>query len=118
MKTFKWTMGKIPLCQNHQSEREKVFNRFLDLFEINETIKDTDINIQLKPGHYSIKQKARPVPQHVQEDVEHDVEKPIRTGHLEKRNDVYEDCFVSPVMITLRSNKSLKNCTRLTKTKC
>ena len=62
MKKFKLTNGKIQLADNNQSERAKVFNKFPDLFENNETIKDTEINIQLKPGHYPEKQKARPVP--------------------------------------------------------
>ena len=62
MKKFKLTISKIQLTDNNQSEREKVFNEFQDLFENNETIKDTEINIQLKPGHYPVKQKARPIP--------------------------------------------------------
>ena len=70
MKTFKLTIGKMQLVENNQSEREKICGKFQDLFENNETIKDTEINIQLKPGHLPIKQKARPVPLHLQEDVE------------------------------------------------
>ena len=62
MKKFKLTIGKIQLAKTNQSEREKVFNKFTDLFENNETIKDTEINIQLKPGPYPVNQKARPVP--------------------------------------------------------
>ena len=88
MKRHKLTIGKIQLTKNNQSERKKVFDRFPDLFENNKTIKDTEINIQLKPGHYPIKQKARPVSLHLQEDVGRELEKLIRTGHLEKINDV------------------------------
>ena len=62
MKIFKLTIGKIQLAENNQLEREKVFNRFPDVIENKETIDDTEINIQLKPGQYPIKQKARPVP--------------------------------------------------------
>ena len=78
------------------------------MFENNETIKDTEIKIQLKPGHHLVKQKARPVPLHLQEDVGKELEKLIRTGHLEKINDVDEDCFVSPVVITIKGDKSVK----------
>ena len=108
MKKFKLTISKIQLAENNQSEREKVFNNFPDLFEKNETIKDTEINIQLKPGHYPVKQKARPIPLHLQEDVGRELEKVIKSGHLEKINDVDEDCFVSPVVITVKSDKSVK----------
>ena len=57
MKKFKLTIGKLQLAENDQSEREKVSTKFPDLFEINETIKDTEINMQLKPGHFPVKQK-------------------------------------------------------------
>ena len=108
MKKFKLTIGKIQLAENNQSEREKVFTKFPDLFENNETIKDTERKIQLKPGHQLIKQKARPVPLHLQIDVERELERLIKSGHLEKVNNVDEDCFVSPVVITVKSDKSVK----------
>ena len=84
-------------------------NKLPDLFENNQTIKDNEINIQLKPGHYPVKQKARPIPLHLQEDVERELEKQIKTGHLEKVIKVdEEDCFVSPVVITVKNDKSVK----------
>ena len=93
MRTFKLTIGKIQLAENNRSEKKRVFANFRDLFENNETIKDTEIKIQLKPGHYPIKQKAGPVPLHLQENVGKELEKVIRTRHQEKINDVDEDCF-------------------------
>ena len=108
MKQFKLTIGKIQLVEDNQSEREKVFNKFTDLFENNETIKDTEINIHLKPGHYPVKQKARPVPLHLQADVGRELEKLMKTGYLEKINDVNEDCFVSQVVTTVKSDTSVK----------
>ena len=84
MKKFKLTLGRIQFAKNNQSEREKMFNRFPDLFEKHEAMKDTGMNIQLKAGHYPFKQKTRPVPLHLQEDVGRDLKKVIKTGHLEK----------------------------------
>ena len=46
MRKFKLTISKIQLAKNNQSEREKVFNKCPDLLEKNETIKDTEINIE------------------------------------------------------------------------
>ena len=108
MKTFKLIIGRIQLAKNNQSEREKIFNKFPDLFENNKTKKDTEVKIQLKPGHYPVKQKARQVPLHLQKDVERELERLIKSGHLEKVNNVDEDCFVSPVVITVKSDKSVK----------
>ena len=108
MKKFRLTIGRIQLAEYNQSERKKVFNKFPDLFEKNETRKGTEINIQLKPGHYPLKQKARPVPLHLQEDVGGELKKLIKSGHLEEINDVDEDCFVSPLVITVKSDKLVK----------
>ena len=108
IKIFKLTIGKVQLAKNNQSERGKVFSRFSDLFENNKTKEGTDMNIKLELEHYPTKQKARLTPLHLQEDVGRDLEKLIRTGHQEKLNDVDENCFVSPVVITVKSDKSLK----------
>ena len=69
MRTFELTIGKIQTTEKNQSEKERIFKKLPDLFENNETMKDTEINIQLKPGHYPVKQKVRPIPLHLQEDV-------------------------------------------------
>ena len=108
MKKFKLTIGRIQLTGTNQSEKEKVINKFLDLFENNLTIKDTEINIQLKPGHCPVKQKARPIPLHLQEDVGRELEKLKKARHLERVSNLDEDCFVSPVVITVKNDKSVK----------
>ena len=108
MKKLKLAIGRIQLTETNQSEKEKVINKFPDLFENNRTIRDTEINIQLKPAHYPVKQKTRPIPLHLQEDVRRELEKLIKARHLEKVNNVDEDCFVSPVVITVKNDKSVK----------
>ena len=109
MKKFKLTIGNIRTEENnHQSEKKRVIEKFPDLFKNNTTIKDTEINYQLKPGHYPVKQKARPIPLHLQEDVGKELERLIKTGQLEKVKHVDEDCFVSPVVITVKNDKSVK----------
>ena len=108
LKKFKPTIGNIRLDENNQSEKRRIIEKFPDLFQNNTTIKDTEINIQLKLGHYPVKQKARPIPLHLQEAVGKEIEKLMKSGHLEKVNYVDEDCFVSPVVITVKSDKSVK----------
>ena len=43
MKKFKLTIRRIQFAENNQSEQEKIFNKIPDLFENNDTIKDTEI---------------------------------------------------------------------------
>ena len=78
MKRFKVTIGRIQLALINQSETDRIINKFPGLFENNRTIKETKINRQLKPGHYPVKQKARPIPLHLREDVEKELEKLIK----------------------------------------
>ena len=108
MKKFNLTIRNIRTDENSQSEKKRVIEKFPDLFKNNTTIKDTEINLQLKPGHYPVKQKARPIPLHLQKEVGKELEKLIKTGHLEKVKHVDEDCFVSPVVITIKNDKSVK----------
>ena len=107
MKKFKITIGRIQLTEPNQSEKEKVIKKFPDLFGNNRTIKDTEMNIQLKTEHHPVKQKARPIPLNLQ-DVGRELEKLIKARHLEEINNVDEDCFVSPVVITVKNDKSVK----------
>ena len=55
-----------------------------------------------------MKQKARPIPLHLQEEVGKELEKLRKTGHLEKVKHVDEDCFLSPVVFTVKNDKSVK----------
>ena len=108
LKKFRITIGSLRLAENNQSETEKIFQQYHALFETNKTIKDTEIKIQLKPGHIPTKQKARPIPLHLQNEVEKEINRLITEGHLEKIQNVDEDCFVSPVVITVKKDKKVK----------
>ena len=46
------------------------------------------------------------MPRHLQEAVRKELEKVTKPGHLEMRKQVDEDCFVSPVVITVKKDKS------------
>ena len=108
LEKFNLTIKNIRLNENNQSEKKQVSVQFPYQFKNNITIKDTEKNIQLKPGHYTVKQKARSIPLHLQEEVCKELEKLMKTGHLEKLKRVDEDCFVSPVVITVKNDKSIK----------
>ena len=63
-----------------------------------------------------MKQKARPIPLHLQEDVGRELEKLRKSRHLDKVKDVNEYCFVSPVVITVKVYGIGKNSIGLTQT--
>ena len=66
LKKFRLAIGNIRLNENSQSEKKTDCREILGLVT---TIKDSEVNIQLTPGHYPVKQIARPIPLHLQETV-------------------------------------------------
>ena len=96
------------MVENNQSQNQKVLRKFPDLLENNRLIKDADLDIKLKPGHCPVKPKAGPMPLHLQDDVEKEFEKLIKARCSAKIIDVDEDCFISPDVITVKNDKSVK----------
>ena len=88
--------------------RKKIISEHEDLFKNNHTIKDLTIDIQLKKDAKPIQQKGRPVPIHFQKSVREELEKLIKSGHLEKTDETTENCFISPAVITIKKDKSVK----------
>ena len=67
-----------------------------------------EVKIQLKEDARLIQQKGRPIPIHLQQSVGKEINKLIKQGHIEKANNIDENCFVSPAVITVKKDKSVK----------
>ena len=52
--------------------------------------------------------KGSPIPIHLQQSVEKEINKLTKQGHIEKANNIDESCFVSPAVITVKKDKSVK----------
>ena len=109
LKQLPITINKISLDnETGQSETTTIHTKFKKLFETNHTIENTEVKIQIKPGCYPIQQKARPIPYHQQDNVKNELDRLIKSGHLERLETIEEDCFVSPVVITVNEDKTVK----------
>ena len=53
-------------------------------------------------------QKGRPIPIHLQDQVALELKRLIKHGYLERATEITEDCFVSPSVITVKKDKSIK----------
>ena len=102
------TINGISLNKETNQSEAAIHTKFRKLFETNHTIKNTEVKIQIKPGCYPIQQKARPIPYHLQDDVKNELNRLIKSGHLERLETIEEDCFVSPVVITVKKDKTVK----------
>ena len=65
--------------------------------------------MQLKEDAKLIQQKGRPLPIHSQQSVEKEIEKLTKQGQIEKAYNIDENCFVSPAVIRVKKDKSVKN---------
>ena len=101
------TINKIELDES-SNQSETIYAKFNKLFETNHTIKNVEVKIQIKPGCYPIQQKARPIPYHLQKDLKNELDRQIKSGHLERLETIEEDCFVSPVVITVKKDRTVK----------
>ena len=107
LKRLPITINKILLDEN-TSQSENIHTIFNKLFEANHTIKNTEVKIQIKPGCYPNQQKARPIPYHLQQDVKNELDRLMKSARLERLETIEEDCFVSPVVNSVKKDKTLK----------
>ena len=91
----------------NNKRREKVIGEFDDLFKNNHTIKDLTLDIQFKKHVKPIQQKGNPVPINFLNTVGKELENLIEKGLLEKGDKTTENCFVSPAVITTKTDESL-----------
>ena len=96
-----------------QSKKERIKTNFGKLFKTNQTVEDTEVEIQLELGQPPIKTKARFIRYHLQTFVEKEGDIQIKSGHPQKKQTVEGDCFVSPLVVTVEKNSG--NCLGLTK---
>ena len=82
--------------------------KFKKLFHENHTVEGLEVKIQLKEDARLIQQKGRPIPIHLQQSVEKEINKLMKQRHIEKANNIDENCFVSPAVITVKKDKSVK----------
>ena len=86
----------------------KLQNDFKDLFYNNKEINNLSVKINFKTGAQIIQQKGRPIPIHLQDQVAQELKRLMKHGFVEKATEITENCFVSPAVITVKKDKSIK----------
>ena len=85
--------------QVHQIKEDpdvtKLKTKLKKLFNKNHTVNGVEVKIQLKEDAKLIQQKGRPISIHLQQSVEKEIEKLIKLSHIEKANNIDENCFVT-----------------------
>ena len=87
---------------------EKIIKDYENVFKNNQSTEDLTIYIQLKKDAKPIQQKWRPVPIHLQNTVRNELERLIEKGHVEETDETTENFFMSPAVITIKKDRSVK----------
>ena len=63
------------------------------------------VKINLEEDADTIQQKRRPKPFHLPDQVAGKIKRTIKNGSMERATKTTEDCFVSPAVITVKTNQ-------------
>ena len=93
---------------NTGRRKMKLQNDFKDLFYNTKKMKHLSVKINLKPGAQIKQRKGRPIPVLLQDQVAQELKRLIKHGYVERATDITEDCFVSPAVIEVKKDKTVK----------
>ena len=71
-------------------------------------VKRIEIDIPLNPDAKLMQQKGRPISIHLQPVVGKEIEKLKKNGDVVRATNINENCFVSPAVITVKKDKTVK----------
>ena len=63
----------------------------------------------MKPEAKTIQQKGRRIPIQLQKAVDEEIKRLLKEGHIEKINEIKDDIFIQPTVITVKKDRSVKN---------
>ena len=92
------------LCE----ETKKFVSEFKKLFTRNGKVKNHQVKIKLKENARIVQQKGRRIPIQLQNAVDAEIKKLLKDGHIEKINEIKDDLFMQPTVITVKKDRSVK----------
>ena len=81
---------------------------FPNLFKRKGRVKNYEIKFKMKEGAKITQQKGRRVPIQLQDQVDNEIAKLLKEGHIEKVDKIQDDVFIQPTVITVNRDKSVK----------
>ena len=81
---------------------------FPELFTRKGRVKNYEIKIKMKDNARISQQKRRRVPIQLQNQVDGEINKLLKEGHIEKVEKIRDDVFIQPTVISVKKDKSVK----------
>ncbi len=88
--------------------KRETLAKFKKLFEENKTLKNFRYKVEFKLEFKVEQQKGRRIPIHVQDAVEKELQRLIKEGRISKLEQVGENVFVSPALVAVKGDGSVK----------
>ena len=96
------------MCEQSDGWKEKFFTQFKNLFERQGISKNHIVSSKFKYPLCPIQEKGRRIPIHIPDKVEKEIEKLLTEGHITKLDKCTSDCFIAPIVITVKKDDSIK----------
>ena len=98
-------VSEISPKENISPEIQQVMREFPDLFKRKARVKNYEIKIDMKDNAKISQQKGRRSTIQLQEQVEKEIEKLLKDGHIEKVVKIQDDVFTQLTVITVKKDK-------------
>ena len=102
------TRFDVLMCEQSEGWKEKFFNKFRNLFERQGISKNHIVSSKFKYPLCPIQEKGRRIPLHIQDKIGKEIEKLLTEGHITKLDKCTSDCFIAPIVITVKKDDSIK----------
>ena len=87
------TRFDVLICEQSEGCKEKIFNKFTNLFKRQGISKNHIVSSKFKYPLCPIQEKGRRIPTHIQDKVEKEIAKLLTEGHITKLDKCMIDCF-------------------------
>ena len=89
-------------------EVQQIMQEFPNLFKRKGRVKNYEIKIDMKQDAKITQQKGRRIPIQLQDQVDSEIQKLLKEGHIEKVDKIQDNVFIQPTVITVKKDKSVK----------
>ena len=89
-------------------ETKQLVREFPKLFKRQGKVNNYKIKFNLKPESEVTQQKGRRIPIQLQKAVDDEIKRLLEEGHIEKIDDIKNDVFIQPTVITVKKDRSVK----------
>ena len=96
------------LCEQSEVWKEKFHGDFKELFDRNGRSIHHVVSTTFKYPLCPIQEQGRRILIHVQGKVENEIEKLLLEGHIQRLDKRTSDCFIAPIVITVKKDDSMK----------